>query len=401
MAEPLPLFGFDPSVLPDIDFCVKDASTIESEVITEYENLFYLSTKIAKTLGRGDPVRLFLLTIIYQIVVQRSIIDSTGKENLLKYAHGENLDNLGEKWGLRGMRLPATVATVTLRFSLSNLLTSDSLIPLGTMARSNDGRTFKTLLEGTIVAGSTAIDLPAEAIAPGAAYNNLIPGQINQLVSWNGAFVVAVANIIPSSGGTDIESDDHLRARIWMAPESFSVAGPYGAYEYWAATANADIIDVSVWSDPPHAGQVYIYPLMKDGEMPSPTVIDQVYAVCNADRIRPLTDQVFVQAPIPVTVANVVVKYWIKTRDGARSPEFEEELKTRCEAAFADYLYWQRTKIGRDINPSKCDQLLVNAGAKRTDISEGSSNLEFVIVNSQSVAVLTNPTLTYMGLEDE
>ena len=33
--------------------------------------MFYLITKINKTLGRGDPVRLFLLSIIYQIVVQR------------------------------------------------------------------------------------------------------------------------------------------------------------------------------------------------------------------------------------------------------------------------------------------------------------------------------------------
>ena len=56
------------------------------------------------------------------------------------------------------------------------------------------------------------------------------------------------------------------------------------------------------------------------------------------------------------------------------------------QQAFADYLYWQKTKIGRDINPSKCDQLLVEAGAKRTDISEASSTFEFVVVNPQSVA---------------
>jgi phage-related baseplate assembly protein len=396
MAEPLPLFGFDSTVIPDIDFCVKDASQIESGVITDYESLFYLSTKIAKTLGRGDPVRLFLLTIIYQIVVQRSIIDSTGKENLLKYAHGANLDNLGAKWGLRGLRLGATVSTTTLRFSLSSPLTTEALIPLGTLARSNDGRQFQTTQEGTIPAGGTAIDLPAEAVAPGAAYNGLIAGQINQLVSWRAPFLVAVVNMVTSSGGTDIESDEHLRARIWMAPESFSCAGPYGAYEYWAASANADIIDVSVWSDPDHAGEVYIYPLMKDGEMPSSTVIDQVYAVCNADRIRPLTDHVFVQAPIAVN-APCTVKYWIKTHD----ERFEDEIKTRCEEAFAEYLLWQKTKIGRDITPSKCDQLLVNAGAKRTDISEPSSNFENIIVNSQSIAALAAPSLIYMGLEDE
>ena len=157
MAEPLPLFGFDPSIVPDIDFCVKDASVVESDVINKYESMFYLITRINKTLGRGDPVRLFLLTIIYQIVVQRSIVDSTGKENLLKYSHGANLDNLGAKWGLRGLRLPATYASTMLRFSLSSALTSTSPIPLGTMAQSGDNRQFATTLEGIILPGELSI----------------------------------------------------------------------------------------------------------------------------------------------------------------------------------------------------------------------------------------------------
>ena len=397
MSESLSLFGFDPSIVPDIDFCIKDASVIEADVITKYEAMFYLVTKINKTLGRGDPVRLFLLSIIYQLVVQRSIVDSTGKENLLKYAHGANLDNIGAKWGLRGMRLPATYATTTLRFSLSNILTASSTIPLGTLAASGSGIQFATTAEGIITPGNLTIDLPATAVVAGIAANGLVPGQVNQLVQWNSPFLVAVTNTVTTSGGADVESDDHLRARIWMTPESFSCAGPYGAYEFWAASANPDIIDVSVWSDAAHAGQVYIYPLMKDGALPSAAVIDQVYVACNDQRIRPLTDQVFVQAPIPVTSAGCLVKYWIKTADG----QFSNDIQMKVEAAFAEYLTWQRTKIGRDINPSKCDQMIVAAGAKRTDISEASSTFEFVVVNPQSIASLTSPTLTYMGLEDE
>lgn len=397
MSEPLPLFGYDSSIIPDIDFCQKDASVIESDVITNYESLYYLVTRINKTLGRADPVRLFLLSIIYQIVVQRSIVDSTGKENLLKYSHGANLDNLGAKWGLRGRRLDATYATTTLRFSLSSPLTSESTIPLGTLARSGDDRQFATTQEGTIFPGGLTIDLPATAVAAGAAGNGLVPGQINHLVNWSAPFLVAVTNVTASSGGADIESDDHLRARIWMAPESFSTAGPEGAYEYWASSANPDIIDVSVWSSPPNAGKVYIYPLMEGGRLPTQAECDQIYAVCNADRIRPLTDQVFVQAPIPVTSAGCVVKYWIRTSDA----QFAPDIEAKADAAFADYLTWQKTKIGRDINPSKCDQMLVDAGAKRTDISEATSTFEFTVVNPQSIAVLSNPQLTYMGLEDE
>ena len=265
----LSLFSFDSTVVPDIDFCVKDASVIESDVISKYENAFYVRTGIAKTLGRADPVRLFLLANTYQLVVQRSIVDSTGKENLLKYSHGANLDNLGAKWGLRGGRLQATSATTTLRFTLSSILTSESTIPLGTMAQSGDARRFRTTAEGTIPPGGTSIDLPAIAVEPGVAANGLVAGQITQLVQWSSPFLVAVTNTTTSSGGADQESDDHLRARIWKAPESFSVAGPYGAYEYWASSANPDIIDVSVWSDPPNAGKVFIHPLMEGGRLPT------------------------------------------------------------------------------------------------------------------------------------
>jgi phage-related baseplate assembly protein len=392
----MPLFGFDSTTVPDIDFCVKDASVIESDVITKYENYFYLVTKIQKTLGRGDPVRLFLLSIIYQLVVQRSIVDSTGKENLLKYSHGANLDNLGAKWGSRGVRLKEESATTTLRFSLSSALTSDSVIPLGTLAQSANGHRFATTEEDTIYAGNLSIDLPAKAVVPGEAANGLVAGQINQLVQWSSPFLVSVSNTVVSSGGTDIETDDHFRARIWMAPESLSTAGPQGAYEYWAASANPDIMDVSVWSDPPNAGKVYIYPLMDGGRLPTQAECDEVYATCNADNVRPLTDQVFVQAPTVITYTPVV-SYWVKTADQA----FLADIQSKCNAAFQDYLTWQKTKIGRDVNPSKLEQMLLDAGAKRTDISAAGSTFEFVVVDQRSVAGDSGAALNYQGLEDE
>jgi phage-related baseplate assembly protein len=328
--------------------------------------------------------------------VQRSIVDSTGKENLLKYSHGANLDNIGAKWGSRGVRLKEEAATTTLRFTLSSALTSDSVIPLGTLAQSASGHRFATTEEDTIYAGNLSIDLPATAVVPGEAANGLVAGQINQLVQWGSPFLVGVSNTVVSSGGTDIEDDDHFRARIWMAPESFSNAGSYGAYEYWAASANPDIMDVSVWSDAPNAGRVYIYPLMKDGRLPTQAELDDVYEMCNADNIRPLTDQVFVQAPTAVSYTPVV-GYWVKTSDQS----FLADIQAKCNTAFADYLYWQKTKIGRDVNPSKLEQMLLDAGAKRTDISGAASTFEFLVIDERSVAADSGAQLNYQGLEEE
>ena len=270
------------------------------------------------------------------------------------------------------------------------------MIPLGTLAQSNAGTQFATTQEGTIFAGQTTIDLPATAVNPGEAANGLVPGQITQLVSWHSPFLVSVTNTTMTTEGSDVETDDHLRARIWMAPESFSTAGPEGAYEYWAASANPAIMDVSVWSDPPNAGKVYIYPLMDGGRLPTTEECAQVYAVCNADRIRPLTDQVFVQPPTPIQF-HCIVKYWIKKADG----QFAVEIQQKVQEAYQEYLVWQSTKIGRDINPSKLDQMLVEAGAKRTDIPELTA-FEFSIVDERSVAVsAADSALTYEGLEEE
>jgi phage-related baseplate assembly protein len=390
------LFGFDPSIVPDIEFCQKDASLIEAQVITNHERMFAAITKVAKTLGRADPVRLFLLTNIYQLVVQRSIVDSTGKQNLLKYAKGSNLDNVGAKWGNRGVRLTAKPARTTLRFILSSPLTIQVVVPAGTKAQSNSRIQFKSLNDAILPAGTIWTESPAEAVEPGSLANGLVPGQVNQLIEWNEPFFVGVTNLTTTAGGADREPDDHLRARIWMAPESFSVAGPYGAYEYWAASANPDIIDVGVWSDAAHAGQVYIHPLMVGGTIPSQEVLDQVYAICSADDIRPLTDQVFVEVPHPI-VYEPTVRYWIKLSDRAFAPDIQQKVET----AYDEYILWQRSAMGRDINPSECDKRLVAAGAKRTDIPESESPFKFQIVDAQSVGVESKKQLIYEGLEIE
>jgi phage-related baseplate assembly protein len=138
------------------------------------------------------------------------------------------------------------------------------------------------------------------------------------------------------------------------------VAGPYGAYEYWAASANADIVDVCVYSHSDIAGQVWIYPLMAGGRLPTQIEKDQVYAICNADYIRPLTDQVFVKDLIIVPY-HIDCTYWIVDTKAI----FAAEIRAGIEKAFEDYKTWQRSTVGLDINPSELTKMLINAGAKR------------------------------------
>lgn len=396
--ETTSLFGFDLSTVPDIDFCVKDASLIESDVIGSYQNFFYLVTQLNKTLGRADPVRLFLLSIIYQIVAQRSIVDSTGKQNLIKYAVGANLDNVGARWGpTRGKRLPSIKALTTLEFAISTVLPFDVEIPIGTLAQTSDGIQFQTTLAASIIAGTLTVDIPAEAVIAGVAPNGLAVDTVNDIVNWDTTpYLVGVTNITIPSGGSDVESDDHFRPRVWMAPESFPTTGSSGAYEWWAASANANIIDVSVWSDIAHAGQVYIYLLMTGGRLPTTDECLQVYNICSADKVRPLTDQVFVQAPTPVPFT-IAATYYI---DSAKSV-FEIPIKAAVAQAYQDYLAWQKSTIGLNINPAQMVKMLLEAGAMVVDIVTPPMNHVGNIVSPQQVAAASlTSALTYGGLLD-
>ncbi|MBQ3645106.1 MAG: baseplate J/gp47 family protein, partial [Synergistaceae bacterium] len=112
--------------LNDITFANKTPEEIESEIIKIYENLS------GRSLARGDPVRLFLETIILVIIHQRALIDHSAKMNLLAYATGDYLDHLGALLGV--MRLEASSALTTLKFTLSEAQEANILIPVGTRA---------------------------------------------------------------------------------------------------------------------------------------------------------------------------------------------------------------------------------------------------------------------------
>ena len=65
--------------------------------------------------------------------------------------------------------------------------------------------------------------------------------------------------------------------------------------------------------------------------------------------------------------------------------------------AVADYILWQKSKIGRDINPDELIQRIKAAGAKRVVIASPG----YTVINNESVAVCQSQTITYGGLEDD
>lgn len=370
--------------LADIIFAEKAADEIEHEIITLYERL------AERTLAKGDPVRLFLETIILIIVQQRSLIDYAAKQNLLAYASGDYLDHIGAL--LEVTRLEASRAMTTLKFTLSEAQSSVITIPVGTRASPGGGNIlFATTESVDVPIGSTEITVTAECTVSGVQGNGYIAGQIRRLVDPF-PYEMTVTNITASYGGSDKENDENFRERIQIAPESFSVAGPKGAYEYYARSAHQDIIDVAVIGPPEiEAGYVRLYPLMKGGELPSQEVLDAVLAKCGADDVRPLTDCVSAHKPDIVSYA-LNVKYYIDRAKATQSTE----IQVSVENAIREWETWQRSKLGRDLNPSELNHRIISAGAKRAEITSPS----FRVLKSSQLAVPSSKMITFGGLED-
>lgn len=364
--------------MSDINFVSTDAGQILNDLIKQFESA------LNQTLYPGDERRIFLQELAQVIIGLKSNINDSAKQNLLRYATGEKLDALGEFYNTP--RIPAQKAKTTLRFTLSSAQTNNITIPAGTRVTPDGQIYFATTKALVIPAGETFGDIQAEAAEGGEGYNGFVSGQIKTIVDPL-PYIASVENIDISSGGSDIEGDDSYRERIRLAPESFSVAGPEGAYIYWAKSADVNIADVSVSSSEP--GVVDIVVLMKGGKSPTQDVLDAVEAAVSARDRRPLTDNVQVSAPTEVNY-DIELTYYISSDRHAE----ELMLKDAIEAVVDQYNTWQSEKLGRDINPDYLRQLMLNAGANRIEITKP----VYMPVDSDQVAKVGTVSLTYGGL---
>lgn len=374
---------------PDISFI--DDITLEnlkSEMLEDAANFYQEKTGEKLDLADADPVRMILYAASLQIYQAFRYIDAAGKQSFLKYAYGNYLDNLGS--GKRIEREQGAAARTRLLFTLSARRMSVTLIPAGTRVTAGDELYFATIENLEIPAGELQGTVTAECKETGIKGNGYELGSLNILVDPV-AYIDSVANITVTSGGADLEDDDNLADRIYLAPSSYSVAGPDGAYEYWAKTYNPGIEDVFVDSKTP--GTVDIYFIMSGGEIPDETMVEGLQEYLEQEEIRPLTDKVVVQAPGVVNYS-IDFSYFINQSDAAQAAV----IQTQVQKAVSEYVLWQKTKVGRDINPSELVKRVMAAGAKRVEIRKP----DFKKIEREGIAVLEGEAnIIYGGLEDD
>ena len=88
--------------LPDVSFIDDDINLegIQKQMVQDYKDKYHEETEEDVTLERGEPISLILYACSVQIYQMYMFVDRAGKQNLLKYAYGEFLDNLAALKGI-------------------------------------------------------------------------------------------------------------------------------------------------------------------------------------------------------------------------------------------------------------------------------------------------------------
>ena len=295
--------------------------------------------------------------------------------------------------------------------SVTNTTTSSGardfsiLVPQGTRVASADSAIVFTTDEDVYVpADSVYADVSATCLTAGSAGNGYIPGQLTNCVDLFD-YYASVTNITESAGGSNTATDDEFYDLLITGQDAYTSAGARGAYEYYSKRVSSQIRDIIVNSPSPCV--VHIYAVMDDGTPATEEMKSAILAACNDEDIRPLTDQVSME-DVELVVYDIDMTYYL-SRD---STESAATIQANVEAAVQEFIAWENGKIGRDINPSKLNQLVVAAGAKRTVIN---SPVFTVLKNGfvldpttadpedyvPQLATIGTVTLTNGGYEDE
>ena len=375
--------------LPEISF-IDDMTIdeIQKKLVSEYENSITAITGKKYFLPQADKFRIIINSIALILYQNVQCIDRAGKQNTLKYAYGEYLDNKAAEKGV--VRKTAKAATVNVKFSLEAARSSSTLIPKGTRVSNDLDIYFETQNSEEIAAGNTDIVISCVCTEAGTLGNNIQIGEITTLVDPV-AYISEVVNTTVSTGGTDEEDDDSLRERVFLAPSSYTTTGSADAYIYHCKLFSNDIADVIATSDVGSA-VVNIIVLLKNGVIPEEKLITQLQEYLNGDSIKTLTDKVVVAAP-SVKKYDINLTYYINKSERSKALLIQKNV----EKAIDEYILWQNSKIGRDINPDKLIEKIIAAGAKRVAVSSPI----YQACNQTEVPQLANKSITYGGIEDD
>ncbi|MGK3111798.1 baseplate assembly protein [Candidatus Pantoea formicae] len=185
-----------------------------------------------------------------------------------------------------------------------------------------------------------------------------------------------------------MESNDDFRARIAGAFEGLSVAGPTGAYEYHARSADGRVADASAISPSPAVVTVTI--LAREGNgIAADDLLAVVNAALNDENVRPVADRVNVQSA-------TIVSYEIEAELYLYPGPEAEPIRAASEAKLIAYISTQK-RLGRDIRLSALYAAMHVEGVQRVNLIKPVAD---VVLDKTQAAYCTGYSLTVGGSDE-
>lgn len=347
-----------------------------TEIYNDMAAAFTAESGIAVHESGDMALRLYAAaTEIYSLHVYA---DWVGRMAFPQTATGEYLDRHAEVRGLT--REGPTKAVGSLEFLLSSPLTQDIIIAKGTVCLTAAGLRFETAEEGIIPAGQTSCTAPAEAAAPGSAYNVLPETIIYMALPPVG--VSACRNPAAFLGGRDREGDEELRERVLSSYRRLPNGANAAFYEQEALTLPG-VAAVMLFPRTRGLGTLDII-AASDSGMPSEATLGEIRS--HLDALRELCVDLHVSAPTAVAID-------ICAEIEAGDTHTSEEVLANVEAALNRYFCGRL--LGKDVLLAELGRVIYDAeGVKNYRISVPAADIS---IRGGELPVLGNVTLLRVG----
>lgn len=156
------------------------------------------------------------------------------------------LEGFVRLFGMDRRQARYAIGTVTFGRAVSNAAKTSAAIPLGTQVRAatNPVIYVRTLASAVMAVGQTTLDVPVQALTPGAA-GNVAAGTLTLLVSEGGGVSTVTTNTASMTSGRDAESDTVLRER-WKTTVLRNLAGTGQMYQAMGFQSDDAVTAVNV-----------------------------------------------------------------------------------------------------------------------------------------------------------
>jgi phage-related baseplate assembly protein len=356
-------------------------------------------------LVESDPAYKILEVCAYRELIIRQRVNDASRAVMLAYATGSDLDQLGAIFNVS--RLSSTVYSAQITITgtttpdISSVLNQQSVDDFGRPTYTSDGKQFAPALGRWLLCYydfGWRIMVFQDGVQTGESWLSrnfpLDESATPDLSDWSlgtaygGATGFPVIALQAAAPVVIKESDIDFRRRIQLSLEGFSVAGPEGAYVFWALSASAAVLDVTATSPTPGNVLVTVLSRVGSGEADSGLLSD-VYNAVNSDYIRPLTDQVEVHS---AEIVPFEIEAQIFTYPGPDTSIVLDAAKAAL-ATYADSVH----KLGKDVSISGIYAALHRPGVQRVNLIQPTADIS---ISPLQASFCSSTNVTIDGTDD-